>query len=102
MLNSFKFKVKFNFYSPVRQVLKTFKLACVKHTASVHPEPGSNSLKLICDGFLGVQHTCDVLCLIVHYCCQQYLHTAAFLYWWLFQFNVNLLRDLLAADILLP
>ena len=25
--------------------LETVKLACVKHTASVHPEPGSNSLK---------------------------------------------------------
>jgi hypothetical protein len=26
--------------------LKTpVRLACVKHTASVHPEPGSNSLK---------------------------------------------------------
>jgi hypothetical protein len=22
------------------------RLACVKHTASVHPEPGSNSLKI--------------------------------------------------------
>ena len=27
--------------------LKTLvRLACVKHTASVHPEPGSNSLKI--------------------------------------------------------
>ena len=27
--------------------LKTLvRLACVKHTASVHPEPGSNSLKV--------------------------------------------------------
>ncbi len=25
---------------------KNLKLACVKHTASVHPEPGSNSLKV--------------------------------------------------------
>ena len=26
------------------------RLACVKHAASVHPEPGSNSLKKVCPG----------------------------------------------------
>jgi hypothetical protein len=30
-------------YSPVRHSLAIVRLACVKHAASVHPEPGSNS-----------------------------------------------------------
>ena len=30
-------------YSPVRQGSKPFRLACLRHAASVHPEPGSNS-----------------------------------------------------------
>ena len=33
-------------YSPVRYVLINIQLACVKYAASVHPEPGSNSLFL--------------------------------------------------------
>jgi hypothetical protein len=32
-------------YSPVRHVID-IRLACVKYIASVHPEPGSNSLQL--------------------------------------------------------
>ena len=47
-------------YSPVRHSLcplaisKSVRLACVKHAASVHPEPGSNShvKKLSCQFFL--------------------------------------------------
>jgi len=34
------------YYSPVRHVIN-IRLACVKYTASVHPEPGSNSLNFI-------------------------------------------------------
>ena len=34
------------YYSPVRHVIN-IRLACVKYTASVHPEPGSNSLHFI-------------------------------------------------------
>ena len=34
------------YYSPVRHVTN-IQLACVKYTASVHPEPGSNSLQFI-------------------------------------------------------
>ena len=30
-------------YSPVRHALTSVRLACVKHAASVRPEPGSNS-----------------------------------------------------------
>jgi hypothetical protein len=33
--------------------LKTLvRLACVRHTASVHPEPGSNSLKISLNFYL--------------------------------------------------
>ncbi len=32
------------YYAPVRHVFN-IRLACVKYIASVHPEPGSNSLK---------------------------------------------------------
>ena len=46
-------------YSPVRRSVKSdsirklplicfARLACVKHAASVHPEPGSNSLVIVC------------------------------------------------------
>ena len=36
--------------------LKTLvRLACVKHTASVHPEPGSNSLKISMNLFISFQ-----------------------------------------------
>ena len=28
------------------------RLACVKHAASVHPEPGSNSLVMVCPGLI--------------------------------------------------
>ena len=34
------------YYSPVRHVIN-IQLACVKYIASVHPEPGSNSLRSI-------------------------------------------------------
>ena len=35
-------------YSPVRHEELIFvRLACVKHTTSVHPEPGSNSIKIL-------------------------------------------------------
>ena len=33
-------------YSPVRRYIA--RLACVRRTASVHPEPGSNSSKKVC------------------------------------------------------
>src|SRR3989344_6046499 len=31
------------YYSPVRRGSKPTRLACIRHAASVHPEPGSNS-----------------------------------------------------------
>ena len=31
---------------PLESIKKLVRLACVKHTASVHPEPGSNSQKI--------------------------------------------------------
>jgi len=34
------------YYSPVRYVNYNIQLACVKYVASIHPEPGSNSLFL--------------------------------------------------------
>ena len=41
-------------YSPVRRYLhpkvKTARLACIRHAASVRPEPGSNSPKLSPEG----------------------------------------------------
>ena len=33
-------------YSPVRHGIATIRLACIRHAASVNPEPGSNSLKI--------------------------------------------------------
>ena len=49
------------------------RLACVKHAASVHPEPGSNSrLKFVCSSFLYLafcffHHSCEftLLCIII-------------------------------------
>ena len=37
------------YYSPVRDwcIATPVSLACIRHAASVHPEPGSNSLKFI-------------------------------------------------------
>ena len=32
-------------YSPVRHGIATIRLACIRHAASVNPEPGSNSPK---------------------------------------------------------
>ncbi len=32
-------------YSPVRHCIATVRLACLRHAASIHPEPGSNSQK---------------------------------------------------------
>ena len=36
-------------YSPVRhsRIAALVRLECVRHAASVHPEPGSNSLKIV-------------------------------------------------------
>ena len=33
-------------YSPVRHGIATIRLACIRHAASVNPEPGSNSPKI--------------------------------------------------------
>jgi hypothetical protein len=33
-------------YAPVCHGSKPIRLACLKHVASVHPEPGSNSQKM--------------------------------------------------------
>ena len=35
-------------YSPVRRGPKPTRLACLRHAASVHPEPGSNSSNKLC------------------------------------------------------
>jgi len=39
-------KVKFSCFTHLYAMKKLIQLACVKYTASVHPEPGSNSLFL--------------------------------------------------------
>ena len=36
---------------------QSVRLACVRHAASVRPEPGSNSLKIVLIGFLRINHS---------------------------------------------
>ena len=37
--------------------IQSVRLACVRHAASVRPEPGSNSLKIVLIGFLRINHS---------------------------------------------
>ena len=43
-------------YSPVRHGIATIRLACIRHAASVNPEPGSNSPKKFLLSFKAFAH----------------------------------------------
>ena len=85
-------------YSPVRHGIATIRLACIRHAASVNPEPGSNSPKNL---FLFCFYFSFLLILLkellVCNSCSSYivfkdlatLYNSALVYFITLKFNVN-------------